>query len=362
MPSIQMSRQLWKPVITPNYGADSAFMVIAGNWQNGDLVIPTFIKSQTESLRNEGWKVFLGIVDVRTSVRGVLRNIRRLTKAVAKTKPGLVHAQYGSVTAAVARLIKGPLPLVVSFCGDDLLGSPNPGVTWRVREKCAREIGLWAAGRAAAIIVKSRNLLEALPPNLKANASVLPNGVDTSWFRPMNRDECRARLGWETKAKVVLFNASINDNQNCKNPALARATVDILARSTANVSLHMLSNASQEEVRLIMNAADCLLMTSLHEGSPNIVKEAMSCGLPVVSVPCGDVAERLKATHPGGVYSYDAAALAKGIQEIFRTGCRSNGHEQIVSQGLTTVKMAERLIGIYRRIQRKCSPMAKERT
>lgn len=337
----------------------SVFMIVAGNWKNGAPAISPFVKSQAESLRSAGWEVALGIVDDRTSVHGILQNVRRLRKEVSRRRPGLVHAQYGSVTAAVANLIRGSLPLVVSFCGDDLLGTPNPGLHWRVREKCARALGLWAARRSPTVIVKSDNLLQALPASLRDKAVVLPNGVDTGWFRPMARDECRSRLGWNMQSKVVLFNASQNEERSRKNPSLARAAVDLRAQSIPELSLYMMSNASQEEVRLLLNAADSLLVTSLHEGSPNIVKEAMACNLPVVSVPCGDVLERLRMTHPGGVYSYDAGALAQALEAVLKAGSRSNGRKQLVAQGLTTAKIAERLVQVYRQAQEQHSPMAR---
>ena len=329
-------------------------MIVGANSKNGGRELSTFVRSQAESLESAGWIVQFGFVDSRTSVGGIIQNIRRLRTEITHTRPALVHAQYGSVTAAVAHFIRGSLPLIVSFCGDDLLGTPNPGLRYRVREWGARAIGLWAARRAAAIITKSNNLFHALPHILQKKAVVLSNGVETTWFRPMERDECRAKLGWDTKSKVVLFNASQNDNQNVKNLPLARTTVTLLGRSVPNVSLRMMSNANSEQVRLMLNAADCLLMTSLHEGSPNIVKEAMACNLPVVSVPCGDVGERVKETYPGAVRRYDASALADAIEDVFRAGCRSNGREQLVLQELTTSDVAQRLIHIYQDVLARC--------
>jgi hypothetical protein len=58
----------------------------------------------------------------------------------------------------------------------------------------AGRIGLWAARQATALIGKSRNLLEVLPPKLRASATVLPNGVNTSLFAPMPKDDCRIKL------------------------------------------------------------------------------------------------------------------------------------------------------------------------
>jgi teichuronic acid biosynthesis glycosyltransferase TuaC len=328
----------------------SVFMVVNGTVRDGEPQFPTFIRTQAEALRNAGCEIFVSVLDDRTSIRGVLRNVRRLKTEIAVAQPQIVHAQYGSVTAAVARLIKGQLPLVVSFCGDDLLGTPQPEFYWRVRELCARSLGLWAASRATALIVKSRNLLEALPDTLKERAAILCNGVNTNWFKPMDQEKCRSELGWSNESKVVLFNASHNEDRAGKNPSLASETVSLLAHSLPSVRLHMISNVSSSEVRLTMNAADCLLVTSLHEGSPNIVKEAMACNLPVVSVPCGDVAERLQSTYPGGVASYDAAALARMITKVFEAGYRSNGREQLIAQRLTAADATESLMKVYRNV------------
>jgi teichuronic acid biosynthesis glycosyltransferase TuaC len=164
----------------------------------------------------------------------------------------------------------------------------------------------------------------------------------------MARDECRSRLGWSMQSKVVLFNVSQNQEQNRKNPSLARAAVDLLAQSIPDISLYMMSNASQEEAHLLLNAADGLLVTSLHESSPNIVKEAMVCNLPMVSVPYRDVPERLRMTHPGSVYSYDAWALGEALEAVLKAGYRSNVRKQLVGQGLTTTKVGERLGQVYR--------------
>jgi len=363
--------------------ADGRYLVRAGQKEGSTCIIPAadcfvlmlvpgelkdgawksslpFVENQAESLRKVGWKVVLACIDDRTSVRGLRRNTRRLEGELSSWRPPIIHAQYGSVTAALASWIKGPVPLVVSFCGDDLLGTPNPGWRWRVREWCARRLGVFSADRASAIIVKSRNLFEALPVRLRGRATILPNGVDMEWFTPLDKASCRETLGWDHQARIVLFNGSQEEDRRRKNPTLAHAVVDLLARSQPGVSLFMMTNATREEVRLMLNAADCLLVTSLHEGSPNIVKEAMACNLPVVSVPCGDVFERLSVTRPGGVYPYDAGALARAIEEVFTVGPRSNGREQLYSQRLAAHDVAERLSDIYLRVLAKGSALSVE--
>jgi len=324
----------------------SVFIVINADIQHGVSNIPPFVTSQGESLRAAGWDVLFGIIDDRTTLSGLLRNIKRLKQERARAADGIVHAQYGSVTAAVAHLIRGQWPLVVSFGGDDLLGSSNPGLIWRLRGRIGRLAGLWAARHAAAVIVKSENLLQALPESLRGRTTVLPNGVDVHRFQPLDPNECRSRLGWPLDTKIVLFNRSAGSNMAVKNPALAHETVKVLSQSF-DVMLKTMSQSSRDEVLWMLNAADCLLVTSYHEGSPNIVKEAMACNLPVVSVPCGDVAERLRWVQPGGVAAYDVQALANMIKPVFLAGVRSNGREQLMAQQLTLEAVANQLSHIY---------------
>jgi glycosyltransferase involved in cell wall biosynthesis len=331
----------------------AVFMITTGNWKEGTLPPPTFVKCQAESLQATGCEVFLSILDDRTSLSGILRNLERIKSEMARYRPTLVHAQYGSIAAGIGNLVKGSCPLIVSFCGDDLLGTPAPGLVWRAREKFSQIIGLWAARRAAAVIVKSRNLFLALPTDVQRRATILPNGVDTKMFRPLDQSDCRDELGWDAKSKIVLFDGSWNgqnEDHHRKNPRLARAVVDLLSRKGHPISLQMLSNMAHDTVPLMMNAADCLLVTSLQEGSPNIVKEAMACNLPIVSVSCGDVAERLSDTRPGATCSYNPIEIADALHEVLLDGRRSNGRERLIAQGLTTESVAEQLLDIYGRV------------
>jgi glycosyltransferase involved in cell wall biosynthesis len=249
----------------------------------------------------------------------------------------------GYVGAAVAR---GRAPLVVSFCGDDLLGTPNPGIHWRIRESLAKRLSFYAARRADRIIVKSDNLAEALPLGVEWKASVTPNGVPLGDFRLIDRRATRNELGWTGK-RVVLFNVSSAGNSNVKNPRLARAAVQLAGREIDDLLFDEMASCSSQEVVKRMNAADCLLVTSLHEGSPNIVKEAMACNLPVVSVDCGDVRRRLASTYPSHVCGYDTDELALSLVDVLHASRRSNGREQLKSQGLDDDTVARRIVAVY---------------
>jgi glycosyl transferase family 1 len=258
------------------------------------------------------------------------------------------------------------LPLVVSFCGSDLLGTPEPGVLWRMRSRVSRSVGLVAAWRAQSLVVKSHNLLTALPTPLRSSAEIIPNGVDDKVFAPLTRADARSKLGWSESQPVVLFNAGVNvhnKDRTCavKNLPLAQAAMSELRQSHPLARLETLSSAPQADVALKMSAADCLLVTSLHEGSPNIVKEAMACNLPVVTVPCGDVEKRLARVQPGCVAPYDAAQLASSIRHVLERSARSNGRDELLRQGLTARAVAQKLGKLYDRLRGETALGARER-
>ena len=99
------------------------------------------------------------------------------------------------------------------------------------------------------------------------------------------------RLGWDPKRFHVLFATSGNP---VKRPELAQAAVGELCRMGVQAEIHLLQDLPNSVVPVWINGSDVLLLTSLHEGSPTIVKECLACNLPIVSVDVGDVAERIE--------------------------------------------------------------------
>jgi glycosyltransferase involved in cell wall biosynthesis len=98
---------------------------------------------------------------------------------------------------------------------------------------------------------------------------------------------------------------------------------------------------------LLMNAADCLLLTSTTEGSPNVVKEALACDLPVVSTEVGDVPALLAGVSPSTIAEANPEALASGVIECTTERRRSNGRER--TAWLDESVIAQRILEVYRR-------------
>ena len=268
----------------------------------------------------------------------------RVRTAVARFRPDLVHCMYGGVMAEmVTRAVKGT-PVVVSFCGDDLLGELLSGPIRKLISRYGVLASHKAARRAHGIVVKSRNLQDALPVDIPMwKVRIIPNGVDFDRFMILDQQESRDRLRWPNDCFHVLFPANSGDPR--KRPGLARAAVEAVEKSGCRIEMHHLRGVPHDQVPRWLNASDVVLLTSLHEGSPNIVKEALACNVPVVSVDVGDVRDRIDGISGCYLASADPADLARKLQLVYR-GPRRIDSRSIV-QDLSLRRVAQRLQQFY---------------
>ncbi|NGZ95507.1 MAG: hypothetical protein CV089_05130 [Nitrospira sp. WS110] len=255
--------------------------------------IGTFVEQQVLGLRGIGLDVDVMHVDrFERGMRSYFTMDAELRSRIEQFQPEVVHAMYGGVLAEQVTRIVADRPTVVSFCGSDLLGEYLSGSIRRICSEYGILASHIAARRAAGIVVKSRNLEEALPVTVdRSKVRIIPNGVDLARFRPLDQVDCRNKLGWNPTKFHVLFPTTAGDPR--KRLYLAEAAVDDANQSGLNAELHQLKGVPHEEVPLWLNASNVVLLTSLHEGSPNVIKEALACDLPVISVDVGDVRERI---------------------------------------------------------------------
>lgn len=301
-----------------------------------------FIKRQVDALERAGVVVDRFFLESRTSGRVLLSELRRF-KAQARTfQPDLVHAQYGTMTSFFC-LVGWGGPLVVSFRGSDITRDYDIG---RVREEVGHVLSHLSSLRAQGVICVSRNLLDGLWFKLaRRRAVIIPSAVDIELFKPQPQAEARRTLGWDPEEKIAVFN--IGRAPARKRLDLAQGAVAVAQKKYPRLRLATMNiDVPAGQVPLWMNAGDCLLMTSDAEGSPNVVKEAMACNLPVISVDVGDVRERLERVTPSRIVARDPEALGAAVIEILDTNRRSNGREA-VAKDLTEDVMVRHVLEVY---------------
>lgn len=294
---------------------------------NKNRFVP-FVQEQGEALQAAGCEIeWFGIK--RKGIVGYLREIPRLRKMICEVKPDIIHAHYG-LSCLLANSATRRVPVVSAYHGSDI---NLPKV--RPFSKTAMWLSAWN------IFVSKRNMELAGAIEGK-KCSLVPCGISLSEDQLQSRTEARKALGWKADEKKVLFTSTFDNS--VKDPKLAKAAVSLLE----DVKLIELKGYSRGEVNRLMCAANCLLMTSKTEGSPQVIKEAMACGCPIVSVDVGDVAERTEGVE--GCYvvpSREPKDIAEALKEAIAFEGKTNGREHILSAGLTNEQVAKRIIEIY---------------
>lgn len=275
-----------------------------------------FVAEQAEALQQAGCEVVWFGVQGK-GVSGYLRELPRLRNALRSTRPDVVHAHYG-LCGLLANMATRRVPVVTTYHGSDM------NVRF-VRPFSRLAIGLsawnifvngeWAKGRKASVIPCGVNVVKA-------------KGEETKGERDKGR---------------VLFVGAFDD-------AVKDASLAFEAMSGIDAELVELKGYTREEVNRLLSEVRCLLMTSQSEGSPQIIKEAMVCGCPIVSVDVGDVKERIEGVNNCYIVSREPRAIREAIRKV--TAERTNGREKIIADGLTNEQVANKIMDVYARVMR----------
>lgn len=305
--------------------------VFSGNKREGKDVFDfrtdkPFVHDQYLELVKNGIEVDLFPV-VGKGFFGYLKNLPKLKKVLKAKSYDLVHAHYG--LCGMLAVLQCRVPVVISFHGSDL---------HYFFSRCISRLAMFFSKYNFFV---AEELMQKV--HRKRNCSVLNIGVDLDLFYPQDKYECREKLNLEKNKIYALFGGAFNDKN--KNYALAQEALKLVEQP---IELIELKNYSRQEVVWLMNACDFLLFTSLKEGSPQVIKEAMACNCPIIATKAGDVERLLLNTRYSYVFEYDAGAIAKGISEIVRNKERSNGEDNIIA--LTWTLITKELIKKYKYI------------
>ena len=319
-----------------------------------------FIREQVEALRAQGCECAYYYINGK-GVLGYLREIPGLRKKIREWKPDVVHAHYG-LSCLVANIATRRVPVVSTYHGSDI---NEPKVL------PFSKVAIWLS--AWNIFVSKRNVDIANP---KKRWSLIPCGVNLPqpWSELQKQKVEQLTLNqWidgvlDPNKKHVLF-AGAFDNA-VKYPQLAMDAVaslnDKMSRLRLNephtlneVQLIELKGYSRDQVNALMYNCGAFLMTSKTEGSPQVIKEAMACGCPIVSVDVGDVAERVADVD--GCYVVPSEELrekreelieelAKALKKAVAFEGRTKGRERIIEAGLTNELVAAQIVKIYEKV------------
>lgn len=260
-------------------------------------------------------------------------------RAIIREQPrfDLIHADFvypqGYEACIIGRLLKRPV--VITSHGSDLMINVNK--KWIVKRRST-----YALNKAQAIICVSKVLKEKAV-SLGADKSkifVIPNGADTSRFKPIPQNEVREKLNLQVNRKIILFigrlhpikgpNFLIDAISQIVNEKKQKELLLILIGSgsmetrlkeqvtSLNISHNVLfaGGITHKEIPCWINASDVVCVPSQSEGFPAVSVEALACGKPVIASNVGGLPEIITNNDLGYlVEPGDTCQLADAIKK-----------------------------------------------
>jgi hypothetical protein len=248
-------------------------------------------------------------------------------------KYDIVHAHYGYTAILVGLANSGKT--ITSLMGSDVY-QQHVIIKFIIKQFSKH---VWDK-----TIVKSSALNEIIN-----NSIIIANGVNLDLFRQESKEESRLKVGFNKKYNVVFI--SVRPDEMVKNLKLAQQAIQLIGDE--NIHFQVISKIENKKLSYYYSAADVLLLTSVTEGSPNVIKEAMACNCPIVSTDVGDVREIIGNTEGCYISSSNPADLAqetKKALEYSSTRGRTNGRQRIIELGLDSDSIANRIIEVYQKV------------
>ena len=188
------------------------------------------------------------------------------------------------------------------------------------------------------IFVSQKNVDTAKP---MGDYALIPCGINLEDYPSIDKVDARKQMGLSLSGKYVLF-AGAFDNP-VKNAPLAKAAMALVPEA----ELLEMKGFSRSQVAILMQAVDAFLLTSFTEGSPQVIKEALACGCPIVSVDVGDVRERIEGIDGCVISGRDPEALARSIKNALAYEGRTLGRSAIERSRLSSDVIAARIVSVY---------------
>ena len=297
-------------------------VLIVARCKNGHYA--PFITEQVEAIERQGIDCqFFGVDG--NGIWGYLRQIPKLRKVIRDFQPDIIHAHYG--LCGLLANYQRRVPVVTTYHGSDI---NDPKVLQLSKRSIQRS--------RFNIFVSQKNINIAKP---EKDYALIPCGINLKDYPIIEKVEARRRIGLDADKKYVLF-AGAFDNP-VKNAPLAKAAMDFVTEA----ELLELKGYTRSQVATLMQAVDAFLMTSHTEGSPQVIKEAMACGCPIVSVDVGDVRDRIEGIAGCFISEPFPESLSRNILSALSYNGRTQGRLQIEKRGLTNAEIASRIINVY---------------
>ncbi len=316
-----------------------------------------FVKNQLDALEKAKIDI-IKVVKTQDTIFAYIPFILRSIFYLFFESYDLVHAHYGFHSALFAAIIK-KRPFIITFHGGDALVEPE-------RNRIYYKLQRFVVSRSNHIIAVSNEIKSVLISKLGADPnkiSVVTCGIDTSVFVPLKKNKVRGELKIARDARVILFVGGLTRRKGVDIILeCAQRMPDILFILVGEGKLKMdIENCKSvgvcpnNEICKWMNVADIFILPSRSEGTPLVVLEALSCGIPVIASDVGGISDVIKNGENGYLVPADNINLFQDrIMELLNNEMQrklmgKNGRKDAIEK-FNNKKINYKIIQIYKRV------------
>jgi glycosyltransferase involved in cell wall biosynthesis len=306
-----------------------------------------FVREQVESLRNENVLIDVFFINGQKNRFNYLTSIIALIKKFSCQKYDIIHAHhtYCIYPIKIATAVTGvKSPLILTFHEGEVHrqnGSGLKNIDFIKRLVFSKRLKRIALKMVDLVIAVQAEMLKRI--NFNGKSVVLPCGVNSEMFRPLEKKWCREKLGLPLDKKIVFFPASPANKQ--KGFDLLKESLRYLNRP--DLQLVAGGNLLHSDMPYYMNAADVVVQLSVFEASPSVLKEALAANVPVVFTDAGDA--KMLAGNVKGCFLCERRPkdVASKLDEALRFDEICTGRERIFKINLTQKAISKKLIKMY---------------
>lgn len=293
--------------------------------------ISPFVSEQVKSLEEQGVVCVYCPISA-TGVKGYLQHFRTLKTMINREQPDLIHAHYG--LSGLLSNFQRKVPVITTYHGSDIHYLSN---------RILSQVSILLSAQNIFVTAQLKKRV------ISKKGYILPCGVDTNEFFPISMFEAKQRLSLDHNTIYVLFSSRFDNS--IKNSRLALNAIEETKKRTGkSIVLLELKGKSRGEVSLLLNASHCLLLTSFSEGSPQIIKEALSTNRPVVSTAVGSVPEMIEGLNGYFLTDFSISSCSASIAAAILFSDQYSGtlgRKQLLAKKLDLTSIAKKLFRIY---------------
>jgi len=281
---------------------------------------------------------------------GVLRMFARSLKLDSQYDYDFIHSHIYPAMVCGA-LSKRNKKLLITLQGGDIGEFKESARLIRTLETPSI---IWTLRRADLVHCVSTYLAEAAKRLGAGNVAVVPNGVDTSVFRPLDRHQLREKLGYNAKEKIIVSTSRLTPKNGMDYlikaiKPLGNVKLIIIGEGEQRKSLENLVRSLKMKNRVILLGAlphrelpqylaiaDAFCRPSVNEGFGISFIESMACRIPTIGTAVGGITDIINNGENGMlVPPEDPGTLSKAIQKVIEDGTMA---KRIAANGYQTVK------------------------